>query len=228
MDIHKPKPWRGVREFLKEIGTIVVGVLVALAGEQAVEAWHWADQTRETEGALRAEIQESVDNVAERLAIDDCLRSQLSALQTAAVNRTPLASPTVPQSQRVAPDLYLSPWRAWASGSWQAAMASGALNRMKPTRLNSYAYVYKALEDIDEIIRRERETKGALAPLAGPTLDPSEANRVRVAITNLDRDRTDILIAGRDLLSDARRLGLVPRQNTLADGSDFRKRAHCK
>jgi hypothetical protein len=34
MDIHKPKPWRGAREFLKEIGTIVIGVLIALGAEQ--------------------------------------------------------------------------------------------------------------------------------------------------------------------------------------------------
>ena len=27
MDIHKPKPWHGVREFLKEYVIIVVGVL---------------------------------------------------------------------------------------------------------------------------------------------------------------------------------------------------------
>jgi hypothetical protein len=32
MDIHKPKPWHGVREFLKEYVIIVVGVLTALAG----------------------------------------------------------------------------------------------------------------------------------------------------------------------------------------------------
>lgn len=31
MDIHKPKPWHGVREFLKEYLIIVVGVLTALA-----------------------------------------------------------------------------------------------------------------------------------------------------------------------------------------------------
>ena len=37
MDIHKPKPWHGVREFLKEYVIIVVGVLTALAAEQAVE-----------------------------------------------------------------------------------------------------------------------------------------------------------------------------------------------
>ncbi|MDB5442210.1 MAG: hypothetical protein JWP73_586, partial [Phenylobacterium sp.] len=33
MDIHKPKPWHGLREFLKEYAIIVVGVLTALAAE---------------------------------------------------------------------------------------------------------------------------------------------------------------------------------------------------
>ena len=41
MDIHKPKPWHNVREFLKEYAIIVVGVLTALAAEQAVEWLHW-------------------------------------------------------------------------------------------------------------------------------------------------------------------------------------------
>jgi len=33
MDIHKPKPWHGWREFLKEYGIIVLGVLTALGLE---------------------------------------------------------------------------------------------------------------------------------------------------------------------------------------------------
>ena len=41
MDIHKPKPWHGRSEFLKEIGTIVIGVLIAIGGEQLVEMLHW-------------------------------------------------------------------------------------------------------------------------------------------------------------------------------------------
>ena len=41
MDIHKPKPWHGLREFLKEYLIIVVGVLTALAAEAGVEWLHW-------------------------------------------------------------------------------------------------------------------------------------------------------------------------------------------
>jgi hypothetical protein len=44
MDIHKPKPWRGWREFLKEYAIIVVGVLTALAAEQGAEWHHWNHQ----------------------------------------------------------------------------------------------------------------------------------------------------------------------------------------
>src|SRR5271168_4515246 len=41
MDVHKPKSFHGWRELLKEFGIIVVGVLTALAAEQAVEWLHW-------------------------------------------------------------------------------------------------------------------------------------------------------------------------------------------
>src|ERR1700722_15439126 len=150
MHIHRARPLHGARELLTEIGVIVVGIVIALAGEQAVEAWHWSHQTRETEDALRAGLQASIDNVGERLAVDGCLRRQLAALQTAALARAPLARPAAADPKRVVPDLYVSPWRAWTWGSWEAAMASGALSHMMPTRLNAYANAYKAVEDIDE------------------------------------------------------------------------------
>ena len=40
MDIHKPKAAHSWREFLIEIGTIICGILIALALEQAVESVH--------------------------------------------------------------------------------------------------------------------------------------------------------------------------------------------
>ena len=54
MDIHKPKPWHGWREFLKEYAIIVVGVLTALAAEQVVDWLHWRQQGgRRAPGARR-------------------------------------------------------------------------------------------------------------------------------------------------------------------------------
>src|SRR5476649_319958 len=56
MDIHKPKPWHGVREFLKEYAIIVVGVLTALGAEQAVEAAHWHQKVAVVRSALQGEL----------------------------------------------------------------------------------------------------------------------------------------------------------------------------
>ncbi|THD51712.1 hypothetical protein [Phenylobacterium sp.] len=49
MDIHKPKPWHSFREFLKEYGIIVLGVLTAIAFEQTVETIQ-----RQARGAVTA------------------------------------------------------------------------------------------------------------------------------------------------------------------------------
>ena len=56
MDIHKPKPWHGLREFLKEYVIIVVGVLTALGGEQAVEWANRAEEVREARASIHGEI----------------------------------------------------------------------------------------------------------------------------------------------------------------------------
>ena len=223
MHVHKPKVLHGLREFMGEISVIIVGVIIALGLEQTVEAWHWAEQTRETENALRSEIQASINAVAERQALDDCMKRQLAALETAALTRSPIAQPIAKSRRRVVPDLYLSPWREWTSGSWQAAMGSGAVSHMDPALVNTYSEIFKSIQDIDDIIRRERETEGALAPLAGPAFDQSEANRIRVALANLDRDRSDVLVAGRDILNDARPLGLVPGPHALKNVSSYRQ-----
>jgi hypothetical protein len=224
MDIHKPKPWHSLREFLKEYLIIVVGVLTALAAEQVVEALHWSHETRNTELTLSAEVQESVDAVAERQALDACLRNQLVALRAAAVGGGPaFVAPTVAASGRVVSDLYQTPWRAWTRGSWNAAAASNSLNHVDPQRLIAYASAYKAIEDIDAIIRQERNGKGALAPLTLGKLGPQDAGQVLSALTNLDRDRSDIGVAGRDLLRGAGKLGIKPHAPD-AYLADFRKR----
>jgi hypothetical protein len=79
-----------------------------------------------------------VDSVAERQALDACLRGQLATLRTAAFSGAggpAFAPPTAAAtSGRVVGDLYQTPWRAWTRGSWTAA-ASNSLNHVDPQRL---------------------------------------------------------------------------------------------
>ena len=56
MDVHKPKPVRTWRELLGEIGIIVIGVLIALGAEQAIEAIHERSEAAQLRSALKAEL----------------------------------------------------------------------------------------------------------------------------------------------------------------------------
>ena len=56
MEIHKPKPVRDWREFLSEMLVIVLGILIALSGEQLIETLQWRHEVRETETRLGREL----------------------------------------------------------------------------------------------------------------------------------------------------------------------------
>ena len=55
-EIHKPTPWHGCRKLLKEVGTIVIGVVIAWGGERAVEALHTQHLVEQAQAVMRAEI----------------------------------------------------------------------------------------------------------------------------------------------------------------------------
>ena len=84
MDIHKPKPWRGVTgaSWLKR-GTciIVVGVLTALAAEQVVESLHWSRQTGEARRALGREYSADLAYLNTNASQNACIRIRLGQLE---------------------------------------------------------------------------------------------------------------------------------------------------
>ena len=80
MEIHKPKPWHGLREFLKEYGIIVLGVLTALALEQVVETLHERTIASEAREAVRAEVRENLWWLRKRESLEPCIRERLGEL----------------------------------------------------------------------------------------------------------------------------------------------------
>jgi hypothetical protein len=77
MDIHKPKPVHNWREFLGEVGIIVIGVLIALAGEQTVEAIHHRNQVAELSEALDVELSHNLAVLKDVVELKPCLDRRL-------------------------------------------------------------------------------------------------------------------------------------------------------
>src|SRR5581483_1814689 len=79
MDIHKPKPWHGVREFAKEYAIIVVGVLTALGAEQGVEWVHVQGEVREARAAIHQEMRRDLRALILEAREDGCYRTRMAA-----------------------------------------------------------------------------------------------------------------------------------------------------
>ena len=61
LDVHPPhQAARSWKDFLIHLGTIVIGLLIAISLEQSVEALHHRQQVRETRTALQEEHQENI------------------------------------------------------------------------------------------------------------------------------------------------------------------------
>jgi len=83
MDIHKPKPWHGVREFLKEYVIIVVGVLTALGAEAVVEWLHWRNAAADARASMVPVELNLVQFSGEREAQSPCLAAEFRTLRAA-------------------------------------------------------------------------------------------------------------------------------------------------
>lgn len=141
MHFHLPKPLHGWRVFAGEVGIIVLGVLIALGAEQAVEAAHHRYQVREMTDKLHAE---SVEN---RSALDldvTGLRQSQASVDTdlAALGDCGQASDTGRLVPVVNPVFLVPTGHAWAG------VRDSALLPLLPAGLSDNYFKVDAVKDI--------------------------------------------------------------------------------
>src|SRR5690349_1426820 len=141
MDEPKLKPARKWRTFLLEFGTIVLGVSVALAAQQAAEWWNWRGQVVQARAAIRAEM--AVNNLtfyAFRVAIGPCMERKTNEAEAAIAAL---------QAHRAPPPLpgFRNGLRSLLNDSeWQTARASQVLTHFPAGEMTLMSSYYAALQ----------------------------------------------------------------------------------
>lgn len=148
LDPPEHKPVRGWGDFLKEVGTIVLGVLIALAADQAVDAWNWHHEVRIVEDSLNDELADSLFAAEERIKITDCQHRTLDALDDLAdKSHGTLVIRNAPVSRN----------RVWGSAAWDAAVASGAIAHMPHDTRNTYSVLFSFVHVFRDMNLRQQE-----------------------------------------------------------------------
>ncbi len=200
MDIHKPKPIHNWREFLKEVGTIVLGILIALGLEQAVEALHERQLARESEAAIHEEMAENVRRVEYRLGNQACDLKRLDEISALLAGWA--IGKEFPAGLHVGlpGDLILNDQR------WQANLNSGRFSRESADSQAQQTGFYTLLHAVDLQLREELVTWDQLRALeqGSQFLTPAYRPKLVEALVAARAEADTIAPLGGEILRRAR------------------------
>jgi predicted XRE-type DNA-binding protein len=149
LDVHAPEHRvSGVRDFFVHLATITVGLLIALALENAAEAWHHRHQRMEAEEKIRQELQENRTQVVELLGY---LQSEIADL--------------VHVQEYIDARLAKKPFQVRAGqlqfresplkdAAWLSASTTGVASYMDYSRVEAFAECYKEQDQFERMEER--------------------------------------------------------------------------
>lgn len=160
LDVHAPEhPITGRREFFVHLATITVGLLIALALENAAEAVHHHFQRHEAEEKIRAEIRTNLAGLKKNTATFEEERQamkQLIATLRGIQEGKPLelTSMKVSFHEEEIPD-----------AAWRTASSTGVLEHMPYDEVEAFADAYREQALLQTMLQRTLEDYLELTPM---------------------------------------------------------------
>ena len=204
-----PKPWRGLREFLKEYVIIVVSVLTALGAEQVVEAEHWHQKVEVVRSSLQGELANNRARWETDVASIRCMSRDIKALDTWESGGSHGAPPPTPM---LADGLML--WMH--NANWGLATASQSLDHFPMREQLAYAAMYGGIANRQAYIEKATDSFDRINTLLGAGNDAQTRRELKVSLGALRQQFTTLLSDDNYMRRHFDDLGVHP------DSSDFR------
>ena len=134
-------PSMGWRAFWSEIVIVVLGVVIALAANEAVENWNWRVKVKDAEARLQGDIAWAFLWAAEKSTSQPCIDAQLAAL---ARNVIESGDTLQPMPVVISLDLQMvvrMPNRPYRFPVWDALLADGTASHFATQRQALYARI---------------------------------------------------------------------------------------
>jgi hypothetical protein len=193
---------------------VVIGVGVAMFGQQWLSDRQQRADMAEAETALQTDLFYNYSNAKERLAVANCRAETYQAIATkllaAGDNWTGIARAADENSFRGAlPVVFRSPNRPWRSRVWEAELGRGTFNQMTDERRQALDGTFKQADDAELLQTDIFALQGRLKILAvDTTISRSDRLRYYDMLAEMD-DKSGLLeIVAMDIIQSIEEIGI--------------------
>lgn len=136
-------PSMGWKAFWSEIIIVILGVLIALAANEAVQNWNWRNKVQDGEERLQAEMAYLFSLSAEQYTITPCAQAQLVALSQKLVLSGKFWAPVTVHVEDSTSTRWVvrMPARAQMFAVWDSLLADGTVSRFPQERQAMYGSI---------------------------------------------------------------------------------------
>jgi hypothetical protein len=169
----------GWRAFWSEILIVVLGVVIALAANEAVQDWNWRNKVADGEARLRINTANVFLWSAERYTVGPCIDAQLSTLIDRVMNSGERLDPAPVRTGLNLRNILMAPQRPFRYTIWDALVADGTASRLSPQKQGLYGVIGDSMTRMRLRQEDHMRLRGRLLVLAHPiTLDTVTRNEL--------------------------------------------------
>lgn len=212
------------KSFLTEIGSIVLGVLIALALGAVATAVGWRVDAADARRALGLELGEIIGQGEERVLRNACIEARLDAIGKV-LDAAGLSGRLPPLGSIGAPM-----FRTWSHGVWDSTISADIASHMDRDTLDNLSGVYEFVGIINREAAKEIETYTDLYALVGPgrTISAEEVVGLRRSLAHARMSHRMIVMSAERLRQIVDAYDLPYDRNTVAEVvGDRAARAKC-
>jgi len=149
------------RKFIREVGSVVLGVLIALALGEVAEAVRWQVRASNSNSAINLELSRTSGVLDERVLVQPCLDQRLALLDR--IVREARASGSLPSIGEIG----RPPTRPIQSAAWEDAVGSGTLLHFSADRRSGLSLNYPDIQQYSDRLREEQDLWASLRIIEG-------------------------------------------------------------
>jgi len=212
-------PSMGWKAFWSEIIIVILGVLIALAANEAVQNWNWRNKVQDGENRLRVDVERAFINAAELYVTAPCLDSQLSKLTDNLLISGDKLTPMPVFNEK---DAGASEWnfvvrlpnRPYRFSIWETLLADGTAAHFSPARQEAYSYINFVMNRFHNEITKSQDATARFDVMAFPiSLDTGIRKDLLVDIQEQKRRNIFLSIYAQRLMVRIRDMNSQPKDD---------------